>query len=281
MHEDTRQSSLETCAKGANREHREVISSIRNVVLHAKAAGEWLVKAKEKYCYHGAWTKWLKENFEASPETARAYMRVAKNWRRLIRGQVESKRLTLAEALRSLRVKKSKDPQTLASNVNDLPRVRGFGWGSASSAIACDVPANDTTATPEITAKEARAMLRTELQEAIRQWSDDEVIFLASDRRFGEFLDQLSDQIHPLAFIVSNKRNKRRLLETLEERWGQIVTPYQKQQTLKLLQSVDGFTPMEYRLHIAPLMRDEVERPEDWLCEEDFIVSKQSSKVLA
>jgi hypothetical protein len=64
----------------ANGQHANFIGSLRKAIIHnARIAGMALSLLKERI-EHGAWGTWLDENFEGSPETARAYIRVARNW---------------------------------------------------------------------------------------------------------------------------------------------------------------------------------------------------------
>lgn len=62
-----------------NNAHHEVIAATKNSLEHAMTAGE-ILKACKKTVGHGAWEKWLNDNCpEISEETARVYMRLAKN----------------------------------------------------------------------------------------------------------------------------------------------------------------------------------------------------------
>ena len=64
----------------ANECHKLVKDAVDNMLRYAMEAGFELLKTK-KLIKHGRWTDWLNSNFDASPETARGYMRIAKNWR--------------------------------------------------------------------------------------------------------------------------------------------------------------------------------------------------------
>lgn len=66
----------------ANKFHDEVEDAGRVMGLAAWKAGQTLLTAKEA-CEHGEWEHWLGANFQATPRTARRYMRVASNWTRM------------------------------------------------------------------------------------------------------------------------------------------------------------------------------------------------------
>jgi hypothetical protein len=70
---------LATRAKRANREHKLAGDKAKLAVQHAKNCGEELMRIKG-LLGHGKFLPWLKENFEGSDRTARAYMRIAENW---------------------------------------------------------------------------------------------------------------------------------------------------------------------------------------------------------
>jgi hypothetical protein len=68
---------LDELAAVANRHHEEHVLVFRTAITHARDAGRALRKAK-KLVNHKGWGQWLEDNFHASAETARAYMRLAK-----------------------------------------------------------------------------------------------------------------------------------------------------------------------------------------------------------
>ena len=68
------ENKLRTLASRANEAHGSVQSHLRKAIHHAKEAGDALRTAKQRVG-HGNWLKWLKENFDASAETAGVYMR--------------------------------------------------------------------------------------------------------------------------------------------------------------------------------------------------------------
>lgn len=81
-----------TCnlASEINAEHQACMQAAGKAIEHAMRAGDLLSEAKSK-CQHGEWQEWLAQNFDASPRTARAYMRLAEN-----RQTIEAKRQSVA-----------------------------------------------------------------------------------------------------------------------------------------------------------------------------------------
>lgn len=66
--------------EAANSNHTKAASVLKKALDHARQAGEALCEAKKRLGGRGKWTRWLRDNFEASIETARVYMRVARTW---------------------------------------------------------------------------------------------------------------------------------------------------------------------------------------------------------
>ena len=66
-------------AERIDAEHRACLAAANAALDHALAAGELLVRAKERHGKHGKWTVWLERNFDWSPRTARAYMQLWRN----------------------------------------------------------------------------------------------------------------------------------------------------------------------------------------------------------
>lgn len=83
--------ALETLAAEINAEHDAAERHARKAIEHAKVAGERLLLAKA-HVQHGQWLPWLAAHCPAIAErTARAYMRLARNWATL-----ETKTATVA-----------------------------------------------------------------------------------------------------------------------------------------------------------------------------------------
>jgi hypothetical protein len=63
----------------ANKQHSLVCKGWKDLLYHARLAGEALNKVRP-YCKHGQWQRWLKANFDGSYETAQVYRRIAAKW---------------------------------------------------------------------------------------------------------------------------------------------------------------------------------------------------------
>ena len=73
--------ALPKLAKIANRYHREANHAWYNALDYARASGRALVKARSFFPVRGGgWKKWIEDNFDASYETAKVYMRIARKW---------------------------------------------------------------------------------------------------------------------------------------------------------------------------------------------------------
>jgi hypothetical protein len=60
-----------------------VEAGMRAAVDGARRAGAALIEMKKRVG-HGHWEAWVRDNFDLSSQTARLYMRVAKNWDRVV-----------------------------------------------------------------------------------------------------------------------------------------------------------------------------------------------------
>jgi Protein of unknown function (DUF3102) len=94
--------SLATLAAVINAEHDAAERTARTAVDHARAAGEKLLLAKAQV-EHGQWLPWLAEYCPAlADRTARAYMRLARNWVMLESKSATVANLTINDALKLL-----------------------------------------------------------------------------------------------------------------------------------------------------------------------------------
>lgn len=71
---------LKQIAVIANDFHIKSARAYRKGLRFAKRAGDALCEAKKLQRKRGTWQTWLDDNFKGSRETARIYMRLAKNW---------------------------------------------------------------------------------------------------------------------------------------------------------------------------------------------------------
>ena len=86
------------------------------VLEHALAAGRLLAEAKSQLP-HGAWSRWLADNFEGSERTAQAYMRVATRW-----PEIEAKAQRVADLSYRDAVKLLAEPRESAGPKNETAR---------------------------------------------------------------------------------------------------------------------------------------------------------------
>jgi hypothetical protein len=94
--------ALDTLAAQINAEHDAAERTARKAIDHARAAGEKLLLAKAQV-EHGQWLPWLAGNCPAIAErTARAYMRLARNWAQLNLKSATVADLTINDALKLL-----------------------------------------------------------------------------------------------------------------------------------------------------------------------------------
>lgn len=70
---------ITSLASEINAEHELASGAMRKALDHARRAGELLEEVKAQLP-HGAFGPWLSEHFHGSDRTARAYMRIARNW---------------------------------------------------------------------------------------------------------------------------------------------------------------------------------------------------------
>src|SRR5215210_6491852 len=101
--------SLGKLAERINAEHRACETAVTAALGHAMTAGGLLSEAKTELP-HGAFGKWLAENFAGSDRTARAYMRVYAHRDELEAKRQSSANLSLDGALKALSAPKEAAP---------------------------------------------------------------------------------------------------------------------------------------------------------------------------
>jgi hypothetical protein len=196
----------------ATKFHREVISHFSAVIHAARNAGQALNAAK-KLVYSkagdkkGAWTNWLKANFkEASPQTARVYMRVDRGWKILEPEVAQHGDLSLARALQILKVKPD------GTEKKDPPQ--------------------------DLIARCQRAICRAFDDCVRKQISPATAVFLAGSsgkfliesrcRFFTEFLERLKTEVDPIAQVLfAADRDRSAAIEKL----GDTMSPRQEEET--------------------------------------------------
>lgn len=108
---------LTQLAAEINAEHLQCLQAIRASLDHALKVGQLLNAAKE-LVDHGGWLPWIEDNCEFSERTARAYMRVSRNWPQLSKTATTAD-LTLSGALKLLQ-EPTKPPVMVDYQNNDL-----------------------------------------------------------------------------------------------------------------------------------------------------------------
>lgn len=103
---------LTTIAEQIKAEHRQAQEAMRQSLTHAVNCGELLIEAKSLIS-HGDWLAWVSDNCEFSDRTARAYMRIARNWPELSKTATVAN-LTYRDALALLAENKDNDPGELS-----------------------------------------------------------------------------------------------------------------------------------------------------------------------
>ena len=94
--------SLGELATAINAEHQAAERTARTALDHARAAGEKLLLAKAQVD-HGQWLPWLSAHCPGlADRTARAYMRLARNWAQLTLKTATVADLTINDALKLL-----------------------------------------------------------------------------------------------------------------------------------------------------------------------------------
>jgi hypothetical protein len=180
----TKKPTLAQLAGRANRHHARVLGAMRNALDHARHAGDAL-RAAKKLVGHGNWTEWLGHHFRGSPETARAYMRVARNWRSLEPLLGREGGFKLADALECLRVRPDREPDWQPERTSKQEFAREY-------------------------LERSRVGLRHHLLGNVSRLDDYLLIFfgrgspiLISDTGIDEFWDRLVAEARPLADVFA------------------------------------------------------------------------------
>ncbi|MCB1822875.1 MAG: DUF3102 domain-containing protein, partial [Candidatus Competibacteraceae bacterium] len=115
---------LSALAMAINEEHALAERHAELAIHRAKRAGDMLVAAKEQIP-HGQWLPWLATNCPTIKErTARAYMRLARNWETLESKSADSAVLTIDAALKLL-AEPREESETAPITPDDLIALDG------------------------------------------------------------------------------------------------------------------------------------------------------------
>jgi hypothetical protein len=120
-----RAKKLKTLAQQANIHHHQVNKAWLGALDHAYQSGSLLIQAK-KILKHGQWANWLERHFEGSYETAKVYIRIAKEWDnpRLVAARENEESLNSIKAvLKMLRNPKTKKLSPEHEMFEELDRI--------------------------------------------------------------------------------------------------------------------------------------------------------------
>ncbi len=98
---DVELSALQDLARVIDQEHAAAAAAANTAIQHALNAGRLLLQVKAQLA-HGEFLPWLRSNCTVKQRQARAYMRVARNWRRIESKTAPGADLTVKGALRLL-----------------------------------------------------------------------------------------------------------------------------------------------------------------------------------
>ncbi len=122
----TKSTGLATLAEQINAEHRACDDAFRSGLRHAVNAGSLLAEAKAQV-EHGQWGSWLEDNFEGSPRTAQAYMKVAREVPNLDAAKAQRVAdLSFRSALKELSAPEAGDSQERWTNEEIAEFVRDY-----------------------------------------------------------------------------------------------------------------------------------------------------------
>lgn len=200
---------LRELADTANAEHRLVEEAQRDALTHAMNAGEALNAAKHAIGW-GHWLDWLGEHFEATPQTARLYMRISRHREEIVRAGVD----TLNKAEQYLRVFAAE----AVSRQEEARQMRDEGMSIARIARHFDVSTTSVYHWLSPTARAAKsrsaqrrraaaaALRREQRDQAVRSVGGDVAKSYVQVRRLAATLRHASEQ--------ERSKEARRALET-------------------------------------------------------------------
>lgn len=195
--------------------HREIQAYVRNTVWHAVRIGDLLAKAKKQVA-HGDWERWLLDEAQLRPRTARAYIQMARELpkldeakrRRVAEMGIRDALALIASASRSV-AKRSQDEADRALVNMDVEGVgkvaRRLTWGTAERDRVPEPDVSRLPApAPSVASREGAAQsvaqghlvrLRSEIDRVVARYremhpevSDDDVI-----RALGQATDAAVD----------------------------------------------------------------------------------------
>src|SRR5262249_10970346 len=112
-------------ARQINEEHGQAEEELRSGILHARSAGEILLRVKDRL-QHGEWLPWVRANLQFSERTAQNYMRIARRWEELEANPQRAADLSYREGVQLLSKKQEPEPDPAEDEPvpNPTPRPR-------------------------------------------------------------------------------------------------------------------------------------------------------------
>ena len=102
--------------------HENFLENARNHLLLAKKIGEKL-EIKKAELQRGEWEDWVEQNLPFKIRTAQYYMKIHKNWDRLVNSQTQSV-VMLTEAIELITEKRSLDSNDVSEKLRKEKRER-------------------------------------------------------------------------------------------------------------------------------------------------------------
>jgi hypothetical protein len=163
--------TIEDYAKAAKFHYGKIEEHLRSALQHARQAGEALEEAY-KIIGKKKWKAWLAENWPASYALSWNYRTIARDWTKLLK-----------------------------KFNNDLSQVSIEG---ALAALRVKRPPSDSKLTELET---SLAFLQRKFSDVLRQWSSDDVVFLAHHSQINTLLDDclnnLQSEVAPLSEVFN------------------------------------------------------------------------------
>ena len=204
----SRSTALQPLAARINAAHDNACASVRAGLDYARQAGDALIEVKQRLT-HGAFLPWVAEHTNLGARTAQGYMRLAREWPRLVASEdaqrVADLPLRAALALLAERpAARATDPRLAAEQLS----IEGVTLRGSLVALAHALEA------PGLTLAEAAAIERRagELETAVAMWK------LEAERGAGRLLTEAPW----LQEIVAHPENWPAFLAACDERIAEL-----------------------------------------------------------
>jgi len=185
-------------AKRANHHYQKSVCAWRGALKHALKCGKALNKARYYNWKRGVWKKWLEDHFDASYETAKVYMRIAKKW--------EDPRL--------------KEARETGIELKSIKSVLDILEGNRATSADMDLPDDEESQEPTkaMLLDSMRDEVRTKFAHMLHALCMEELQFM--DANWDDYEDQFKDQLSDLTsaalgfdineYILQSKKPKRK-----------------------------------------------------------------------